>query len=449
MFLDKNIFLLPLLSNCKESSGKHLHRNRIRIYMSREVLLEIWASMKHNKSRIVLTGFSTCWGMFILIILLGTGNGVMRGVNYTFRNVITNTVTLTPGKTALPWNGNAKNVNIDLRWHDMQRMQMQFKENIAEVHPFIRIKAMVSHLNDYKMSPVSGTNPNYMPSKRIEPLAGRDINPTDIKLRRKVCVLEETVARTLFRGNRTMGIGQYATINGVPFLVVGIYKRMHSYTIAHDVFIPMTTMVSLWASEGNYTGVAMVVTGINTKAENDMFMTRLRQYLANIKNYSPDDNRAVYIDGTFEFSNLILTALYVLNIFTWVVGIATLLTGIVGISNIMLIAVKERTREFGVRRALGAKKRDIVRLVMSESVIISVVFGYVGILVALGLMQLVNIVIAKLMAGQSTVLIGEMSVDMKLVVVANLMMLIAGLIAGYMPARHAVRINVVQALTSD
>lgn len=417
--------------------------------MSREVFLEIWASMKHNKSRIALTGFSTCWGMFILIILLGTGSGVMRGVNYTFRDVITNIVMLIPGQTALPWNGNEKNVQIDLRWYDIQRLQMQFKENITEVHPFICIKAMVTHLNDYKMCPISGTNPDYMPSKRIESLAGRDINPTDIKLRRKVCVLEENVARVLFRGDRTMGIGQYVTINNVPFLVVGIYKRMNSYTIALDVFIPMTTMVSLWAPEGNYTSVEMVVNGINTKAENDMFMTKLRQYLANIKNYSPDDNRAVYIDGTFEFSNSILTAFYVLNIFIWVVGIATLLTGIVGISNIMLIAVKERTREFGVRRALGAKNRDIVRLVLSESVIISVIFGYVGIVVALGLMQVVNGVIAKLTAGQSTVLIGEMSVDMRLVVIANLMMLAAGLIAGYMPARHAVRINVVQALTSD
>lgn len=439
-----------MLSNCNGSNKKAFNTvNWIRIYMSREVLLEVWASMKHNKSRIVLTGFSTCWGMFILIILLGTGSGVMRGVNYSFRNVITNTVTLIPGKTALPWNGNEKNVNIDLRWHDIQRLQMQFKENIAEVQPFIRIKAMVTHLNDYKMCPISGTNPNYMPSKRIEPLAGRDINSMDIKLRRKVCVMEENVARVLFRGDRTMGIGQYVTINNVSFQVVGIYKRMNSYTIALDVFVPMTTMVSLWAPEGNYTNVEMKVNGIKTKTENDMFMTKLRQYLANIKNYSPDDNRAVYISGTFEFSNSILTALYVLNIFTWVVGIATLLTGIVGISNIMLITVKERTREFGVRRALGAKNRDIVRLVISESVIISVIFGYVGIVVALGLMQLVNGVIAKLTAGQSTVLIGEMSVNMKLVVIANLMMLAAGLIAGYMPARHAVRINVVQALTSD
>lgn len=413
-----------------------------------DVLSEVWISIRNNRMRVALTGLSIGWGIFILIILVGAGNGIVRGIKSTFSSLQVNRITLTPGKRALPWNGLEKDTPVELEKADLRIIRERWGSNVTEVLPMIDINAMVSHLSGYFRTQVTGTNPGYMPTQSAELAKGRDINAVDIRENRKVCVIAERLARTLFKSDADNAIGQYITFNGTAFKVVGIYRPTRRYNNLQSVFIPLSVMVKLWNQQEHYSRVILTVDGLYTAKENEDFKVEMRHGLGEMKNFSPDDTRAVSIGGDYEFYVMIMGVLSALKFFIWFIGIATLVSGVVGISNIMMIAVKERTRELGVRKAMGASNASIIRLVLLESVFISVIFGYIGMMAGIGLTQLLGMFVTQATAGQDYTVIGNTAVDIGTIIAANVIMVIAGLIAGYVPARRAVSMKLAEALTS-
>ena len=224
---------------------------------------------------------------------------------------------------------------------------------------------------------------------------------------------------------------------------MGISKSLLPDDTSVGAYMPISTIMMLYRPQGNIDAIGVEVHKMKTEEENLTFATRLRQSLARVKHCSPDDLRAIQIDNSYENVLQVQGVLDGIGAFVWVIGIATLLAGIVGVSNIMLITVKERTRELGVRKAMGASNASIIRLVLLESVIITMLFGYIGLMLGIGLTRLLDVSLGSVFP-----MFQNPTIQFWPVMICNLIMVLAGLVAGYMPAKRATTIKLVEALTS-
>ena len=231
------------------------------------------------------------------------------------------------------------------------------------------------------------------------------------------------------------------TIDSVPFRIVGIYKPIRAYNTTTTIYIPLSTMKNVFKTDGYYSSVMIKVVGIESTEANDSMLQHLQTFLAQRKQYSASDKSGIWISNDYDNFMQISGFFSVIGYFMWIVGLATLIAGVVGICNIMLIAVKERTRELGIRKAMGASNRSIITLVLTEAVIITLIFGYVGMMIGLGLTQL-----GAMALGSDNEMFCNPTVSLGVVISCNMVMVIAGIIAGYIPAKHAVTIKLVDAL---
>lgn len=409
----------------------------------RELLIEVFAAMKGNRMRIALTGFSIGWGIFILIVLISSGRGLINGMYYNFREYNVGVVTVTPGLTSQPFEGRSQGRTVHLYEEDAAALQQLLGDTVTKAIPVVSHAVQASCGEEYVNTVVDGYAPGYAIAPNILIVAGRDINDLDMMQQRKVCVIPKVLKNMFFRNDTTVAVGQKLLLNGISFQIIGVYEPVLATNSTRAIVAPLSTVKRIWRPDGELSRLFLQTALLTTTDLNRQFNAHVIGHLAARKDFAPTDKKAIKIDNRYERPVLISNIMDVLTIFVAIVGLATLMSGMVGVSNIMLISVKERTREMGIRRAVGAKTRHIVALVLAESVVISVIFGYVGMMVGVGLMELMAWISEK--TGNIDTF-SDPTIEVSHAVVITLIMVVVGLIAGYVPAKQAAGIRLTVAM---
>jgi putative ABC transport system permease protein len=405
---------------------------------------EIFNTIRKNKLRTILTGFSIAWGIFMLMILLGSGNGLKNGVMENFSSEAKNVISLWPGQTSIATEGLQKGRRIRFDDKDLHLLEHQF-DNTDMLSPVISQYTTLSYKNDYVSYSLQGVMPSFqiLQSISLYKNQGRFINEIDQQEKRKVIVLEKSTVEILFKHENP--IGKYVNANNIPFQVIGVYDKTSPW---HDVkaFIPFSTAQTIF-NITNYPMLSFEVKGLNTIEENETFNASLRSRFARLHSFDPKDNRALWISNRMESYLETMQIFGGISFFIWIIGIGTLIAGIVGVSNIMLISVKERTKEFGVRKAIGATPFSILKLVIMESILITTLFGYVGMVAGVAVTETISYFMQQ-NAGESSgfAIFKNPTVDMNIAISATVVLIIFGVLAGYFPARKAVKIKPIEAL---
>ena len=409
----------------------------------RELLIEVFAAMKGNRMRIALTGFSIGWGIFILIVLISSGRGLINGMYYNFREYNVGVVTVTPGLTSQPFEGRSQGRTVHLYEEDAAALQQLLGDTVTKAIPVVSHAVQASCGEEYVNTVVDGYAPGYAIAPNIRIVAGRDINDLDMVQQRKVCVIPKVLKNMFFRNDTTVAVGQKLLLNGISFQIIGVYEPVLATNSTRAIVAPLSTVKRIWRPDGELSRLFLQTALLTTTDLNRQFNAHVIGHLAARKDFAPTDKKAIKIDNRYERPVLISNIMDVLTIFVAIVGLATLMSGMVGVSNIMLISVKERTREMGIRRAVGAKTRHIVALVLAESVVISVIFGYVGMMVGVGLMELMAWISEK--TGNIDTF-SDPTIEVSHAVEITLIMVVVGLIAGYVPAKQAAGIRLTVAM---
>jgi putative ABC transport system permease protein len=414
-----------------------------------DVWQEILATIKKNKLRTFLTGFSVAWGIFMLMVLLGSGNGLQNGVMENFKDNSINIMWLWTGETSMPYKGLKEGRTIKFK-NDDYTFLTEKAEGIDKVSSrfFLPGNVVYSYKNEYGSFSTSACYPALQEMEKININKGRFINNPDMTDLRKSIVLGEKIYKTLFKDEDPMG--KYIKLNNVPFKVVGsFHDKRGDYD--RTAYIPFSTAQRIFNGADRVHTFSLTTKMVNTVEEADTITQHVRRDMALRHQFDPKDTRAM---GSFNMlaeyfrTRKIFEAI---KIFIWIIGIGTLIAGIVGVSNIMLILVKERTREIGIRKALGASPSSVIGLVLLESILITTVAGYTGLVLGTGVMESINYGLDKMLASGAGegIFFRNPTVDLTTAVVSTLLLIISGAFAGYFPARKAANVKPVEALRDE
>lgn len=413
-----------------------------------DIFEEIFVALKMNRMRTFLTGFAIAWGIFMLVALLAVGNGFSNAMFSNFRYMSQNSVSLYAGRTSMPYGGRQKGRTIRFSMADCEWMRTHL-EGCKSLSPIFNLwNGSIAYGTLQFDANITGVNEVYRDLRVLEVKYGRFVNAMDMHERRKAVVIDENTAQKLF-GVAELAVGKMVRLtNGVNFQVVGVTEAEYQDS-RPSVFIPLATANVIYNPSGWVYDVSYELEGVETLEESEAYDKRLRKQLADYYGYDPADQNAIWISNRvegYEKSKMIFGGI---SMFIWVIGIGTLIAGIVGVSNIMLITVKERTREFGIRKALGATPNSILGLVVLESLVITLMFGYIGMMMGIGLSELLCVFFPG--GGGSSMqptFMSNPTVDLGIVVSATMVLVVAGVLAGYMPARNAVKIKPIEAMNA-
>jgi putative ABC transport system permease protein len=401
---------------------------------------EIFATIRKNKLRTFLTGFSVAWGIFMLIILLGSGNGLQNGIEYQFKADATNTLWLYPGSTTMAFKGMKPGRQINFTNEDYTFV----KENIPGVEEisaryYFWQNRIISYKKQFGSFDLICVHPDMQLIEKISIDQGRMLNQVDLQRNRKVVIIGLPVKEALFK-NGENPLGEYIKVNGVPFQVVGVFTD-RSDRDQQRLYLPISTAQMIF-NGGNSIHNLTITTNLSAK-ESEILEQTLRTKLANRHRFNSDDKSALYINNTLkefkQFQNMFMG----IKLFVTVIGLFTIIAGVVGVSNIMIIVVNERTKEIGIRKAIGATPWSVIFLIIFESVIITSLAGYIGLVTGIGLLELVT----KYMTASE--FFRNPEVDFTIAVSATLVLVFSGMLAGLFPAIKAARIRPVIALRDE
>ena len=417
----------------------------------RDILAEIWSTARRNKLRTALTGFAVAWGIFMIIFLLGAGNGLINAQMDSQGRYLSNSMVVFGGRTSKAYNGLQEGRGISLLDKDMNTTRTNFKSNIDDVGAELETSGVTISLGqNYFNGTLTGVYPNHIQITKREILYGRFINDIDIKEQRKVLVLSQDNAKELLKNYQDL-IGKNVNVGNFSFQVVGIYKQDQSQ-MNKDVFSSFSTIKTIYNRGDSVGNIEYSFHGLPTKADNDRFEKLYRQKINSNHLAAPDDESAVWLWNRYTQSMQMNQGIGIIRTALWVVGLFTLLSGIVGVSNIMLITVKERTREFGIRKAIGASPASILKLIIVESVIITTIFGYTGMVLGVAANEYMDATIGHTQIDtglfKATMFLNP-TVGLDVCIEATLVIIIAGTIAGLIPARKAAKIRPIEALKAE
>ena len=407
---------------------------------------EIWQTARRNKLRTTLTGFAVAWGIFMIIVLLGAGNGLINANLKQSERFLSSSMVVFGGWTSKPYQGLKEGRDIRLHESDMTITEREFSENVDEVGAQYNTSATISHGQQYVSASISGVYPNHTKINKVEMLQGRFINHIDVKESRKVLVLGNKQAKEL-----KCRVGDFLNVGNFAFKVVGIYKEQENGR--SEVFSGYTAIKRIYGAKTDDAGrIEFTFHGLTTEKANEGFEHSYRRRLNAEHQAHPEDEDAVWLWNRFTQNLQMEQGIGIIRTALWIVGLFTLLSGIVGVSNIMLITVKERTHEFGIRKAIGAKPWNVLKLIITESVIITTIFGYIGMLLGIFANEYMDATI-----GHETIDTGlfkatmflNPTVGLDVCVEATLVMIVAGTIAGLIPAFKASRIRPIEALRAE
>ena len=386
-----------------------------------DIWQEIYSTIKRNKLRTFLTGFAVAWGIFMLIVLLGAGNGLIHAFEQSASERAMNSIKIFPGWTSKSYDGLKEGRRIRLDNKDLNTTNKNFPDHVIKAGATVYQGGVnLSFGPEYVNLNLSGVYPNHTEVEVVKLFKGRFINEIDIKERRKVIVLHKKTAEILF-------------------------DKTHAY-------LPFTTLQTIYNKGDKLNNLIMTTKNLETIESNEEFEAHYRKVIGANQRFDPTDHSAIWIWNRFTNYLQQQQGSAMLRIAIWVIGIFTLLSGIVGVSNIMLITVKERTREFGIRKALGAKPLSILWLIIVESVTITTIFGYIGMVAGIGATEWMNNAFGNQTMDNGiwseTVFLNP-TVDIGIAIQATLTLVIAGTLAGLFPARKAVSIRPIEALRAD
>lgn len=418
----------------------------------RELIKEIWSTSKRNKLRTSLTGFAVAWGIFMLIFLLGAGNGLINAQLQQSTRFLANSMRVFPGETSKAYKGLKEGRSITLNDKDILISNKTYGQYVDDVGGRLeQYNVNINYGDNYVASQsLVGVAPTHPKIDKTELIAGRFINEIDMKEQRKNVVLSRSQAKELSKDYRSL-VGKNVKISNLNFQVVGIYKDDESRNNT-DAFIAYSTIKTIYAKGDDAGSLEFTIKNLKTKEDNEQFEKNYRASINNNHQAAPDDERTIWLWNRYMDNIQMNQGIAIMQTALWIVGLFTLLSGIVGVSNIMLITVKERTREFGVRKAIGAKPWSILKLIITESIIITSFFGYIGMVCGVAANEIMDATI-----GHTTIDTGLFKAAMFVnpmvgigtCIGATITIVIAGTIAGLIPAIKAARIRPIEALRAE
>lgn len=413
---------------------------------------EVFDTIKRNKLRTVLTCVSVAWGIFVMVVLLGLGQGLNNGIRKSFRREAANGIYISSSKTSLPFAGYGVGRKLTFNNRDYEAAkEIAGIDHLGEqyfIHGgrFGGGEMKVQKGVKSNLFGVNAVNPDAFFLTTSEISQGRFLNDLDVRLLRKACVIGEPVRDFLFGHADNSGpgdgavddpIGQWVVVGGVPFEVVGVYHDDNEET-ARQLYIPVTT-AQLAFNGADRLGMLMFTVGQANAEQAAQIKHAVVAQLAASHQFSPDDKQAVRIFDNVEGFAKFQQFFNVISLFVLVIGLGTLAAGVVGVSNIMMIAVKERTKEIGVRKALGATPQSIVAMIVQEAVFLTSLAGLLGLSAGVVLLGLLPSLI-------DTELIDNPSINIGVGVLAAVGLMVAGALAGFVPARSAAKVNPIETL---
>ena len=418
----------------------------------RELIKEIWSTSKRNKLRTSLTGFAVAWGIFMLIFLLGAGNGLINAQLQQSTRFLANSMRVFPGETSKAYKGLKEGRSITLNDRDILISNETYGQYVDDVGGRLeQYNVNINYGDNYVASQsLVGVAPTHPKIDKTELIDGRFINEIDMKDQRKNVVLSRSQAKELCKDYRSL-VGKNVKISNLNFQVVGIYKDDESRNNT-EAFIAYSTIKTIYAKGDDAGSLEFTIKNLKTQEDNEQFEKNYRASINNNHQAAPDDDRTIWLWNRYMDNIQMNQGIAIMQTALWIVGLFTLLSGIVGVSNIMLITVKERTREFGVRKAIGAKPWSILKLIITESIIITSFFGYIGMVCGVAANEIMDATI-----GHTTVDTGlfkaamfvNPTVGIGTCIGATITIVIAGTIAGLIPAIKAARIRPIEALRAE
>lgn len=402
---------------------------------------EILDTLRRNKLRTTLTGFSVAWGIFMLVVLLGSGTGMANGVVYQFRDDAINSIWVSAGQTSKPWKGMqpGRRVQMDNRDYDQVTGTVPGVE-FSSARFTIFGNQQVAYGKETGNFIIRSVHPGHRVLEKTKVLEGRYIDQFDIDEYRKVAVIGILVKNLLFHDAPAMG--RYIKINGVAFKVVGVFDDEGSDQEREMIYLPISTAQRTFNGQNKVMQI-LYTTGDADLAQSEKMAGETKQILATNHRFDPEDQRALFLNNNVENFQRFLALMNGIRGFIWIVGIGTLLAGVVGVSNIMLVAVKERTKEIGVRKAVGATPSSLVSLILQESILITAVAGYFGLVAGVAVLELLT------RAVPNADFFRDPHVDLKVAAYATVLLVVAGAVAGFFPARRAAAVQPVEALRDE
>ena len=429
-----------------------MHMNSSLFTLHSSLLSEVWSTSKRNKLRTSLTGFAVAWGIFMLIFLLGAGNGLINAQLQQSTRFLANSMRVFPGETSKAYKGLKEGRSITLNDRDILISNQTYGQYVDDVGGRLEQNNVNINYGDNYVASQSlvGVAPTHPKIDKTELIAGRFINEIDMKEQRKNVVLSRSQAKELSKDYRSL-VGKNVKISNLNFQVVGIYKDDESRNNT-EAFIAYSTIKTIYAKGDDAGSLEFTIKNLKTREDNKQFEKNYRASINNNHQAAPDDERTIWLWNRYMDNIQMNQGIAIMQTALWIVGLFTLLSGIVGVSNIMLITVKERTREFGVRKAIGAKPWSILKLIITESIIITSFFGYIGMVCGVAANEIMDATI-----GHTTVDTGlfkaamfvNPTVGIGTCIGATITIVIAGTIAGVIPAIKAARIRPIEALRAE
>lgn len=403
------------------------------------ILSEIWSSLSHNRFRTAMTGFAVAWGIFMLIVLLGASSGIEHAMRETVEGELTNQVSIWTGWASKPYHGFPADRRVVFTERDLLTLR-----SLPFVNEFSAIASKTMNVSEegYTSGNITGVEANYGHIFQIEMIKGRFINAIDMAQKRKVCVLDEAIVDEL--GGKDL-VGKNIQIGGITCMVVGVRKKNSGpFSRSGVVNIPLSTYNALFAPEHEYNHVVFSVKeDYYTHHTPDDLEKSLRHILSPTMHFDEEDDRAIYVDNDKNGDEWIAKAIHGIQLFILIIGWLMLVSGVVGVSNIMLVSVRERTKEFGIRKAIGAPPSTILLMVLSESLIITLLFGLIGIYFGALVVALIDTLVPE------TMFFKHPTVDVSMIVIAFVTLVVAGCLAGLTPALRSMRIKPIEALNYE
>lgn len=406
-----------------------------------DLVSEILQTLRHNKLRTALTGFSVAWGVFMLIVLLSMARGLTNSFREDVMGSSAKQISVWGGRTSKAYHGYKEGRRIKLRDDDMEAIEDAQPADIVEVTSEVygqspAISTATRHID----GGYTGVYPSYLEREGHKLLEGRFISDCDIERLAKVMVLPTEYATQLFPPDGKGAVGSRVRCNGLSFLVIGVYKGHWS----RNKLIPYTTAKMMQEKKDETGGLSVLLSdNVGDEQRGRDVEKGVRQTLAATHEFDPDDDSSLWVFNKFVNSLQMENGMNILNVGVWVLGLMTLLSGVVGISNIMFVSVKERTHEIGIRRAIGARPARIVTQVIAEGVAITTLFGYIGIVLGTVVAQL----IATALADQP--FMRNPTVSLAIAFEVTAVLIVAGAIAGFFPALKALKVKPVEALRDE
>lgn len=416
-----------------------------------ELWQEIWQTIRRNKWRSLMTAFGVFWGILMLVVLVGLGHGVFNGIASSIKSIPGNSIILGGGYTSMPYKGLGRERSITMENEDLELLKTSLGARAKHITPLNSAGSYNANVGEQNMScSLVGTTQDYLHVIPSQLIYGRYLNQVDLHERRKVCVIGRQVYETLFpQGGDPCG--QLIKVGDIYYTVVGVVRKLTSMInlgadVDKSLALPFTT-AQLSYGQGN--SVYMTIVTLQDQYPAEEWEDRILAILKERHLVHPDDKQAFWDFNLAEIISMFGNLFLGINILLWIVGCGSLFAGLIGISNIMLVTVKERTQEIGIRRALGAKPVTILTQILSESLVLTIAAGITGLMSGVWILNLVGAILEANPSTDSGFPMQDPQVDFSVAVSAFLVIVIGGLLAGWMPAKRAMKIRAIEALREE